>query len=111
VDTVQPDVCYLGGPVRLLQVAAMASKAGLPCVPHSANRSLLMVFTLHLMAAIENVGPYVEYSIEETPWTRELYAPALDVRDGAVQAPDGPGWGVTINPEWLLRAERQESAA
>src|SRR5262249_7406658 len=61
VDVAQPDVCYLGGLTRTLRVARMAAEAGLSVVPHSANLSLVTVFSLHLMAAIPNAGPYVEF--------------------------------------------------
>jgi L-alanine-DL-glutamate epimerase-like enolase superfamily enzyme len=109
VDVVQPDVCYLGGLTRTLAVAAIAAEAGLPCTPHSANLSLVTVFTLHLMGAISGAGPYVEYSIEPDeyyPWQAGLFTPALEVRDGTVTVPDGPGWGVEISPGWLQAAER-----
>jgi len=109
VDVVQPDVCYIGGISRSLRVAAMAAAAGKPVVPHSANLSMVTVFTLHLLAAIPNAGPYLEFSIEDNTWTRGLYAPALEVIDGAVAVPDGAGWGVTISQEWLDGAERQVS--
>jgi L-alanine-DL-glutamate epimerase-like enolase superfamily enzyme len=112
VDVVQPDVCYLGGLTRTLAVAEMARDAGLVCTPHSANLSLVTVFTLHLMAAIPNAGPYVEFSIEPGdyyPWQLGLYEPALEVHDGKVAVPDGPGWGVEISPEWLARAEHRVS--
>ncbi len=109
VDVVQPDVCYVGGLTRALRVAAMAAEAGLACVPHSANRSLLQVFTAHLLAAIPNAAPFMEYSIEKTGWTEGLFAPALAVKDGAVAVPPGPGWGVTVDPGWLEKAERQVS--
>lgn len=105
VDVVQPDVCYVGGLSRALRVAAMAAQAGLPCVPHSANLSLVTVFALHMMGAIPNAGPYVEFSIEPTAWTDGLYSPAFEVRDGCVAIPSGPGWGVSINPAWLAAAE------
>src|SRR4051812_48724719 len=36
VDIVQPDVMYVGGLQRTLQVAAMAAAAGLTCTPHAA---------------------------------------------------------------------------
>ena len=111
-DIVQPDICYVGGLSRALRVAAMANEAGLPCVPHSANLSLVMVFTLHMMGAIENAGPYVEFSIEGLdyyPWQEGLFSPALAVRDGQVQIPAGPGWGVEINPAWLAKANYQLS--
>jgi len=113
VDVAQPDVCYLGGLTRTLRVAQMAAEAGLPVVPHSANLSLVTVFSLHLMAAIPNAGPYVEFSIEPGsyyPWQRGLFDPGLVVADGMVAVPAGPGWGVDIRPEWLARAERRMSA-
>lgn len=111
-DIVQPDICYVGGLTRALRVAAMARDAGLLCVPHSANLSLVTVFTLHMMGAIENAGPYVEFSIEGLdyyPWQAGLFSPALAARDGRVQIPDGPGWGVEINPAWLAQADYQIS--
>ena len=104
VDVAQPDVCYLGGVTRTLRVVAMAQAAGLPVTPHSANLSMVTVFTLHLMGAIENPGPYVEFSIEEAdyyPWQDGIFRPALVVRDGKVRIPDGPGWGIEIEPAWL----------
>ncbi|MCZ6680090.1 MAG: mandelate racemase/muconate lactonizing enzyme family protein [Candidatus Poribacteria bacterium] len=109
VDIVQPDICYIGGLTRALRVAKMAQEAGMPCVPHSANPSMVTVFTLHLMGAIENAGPYVEYSIEPTSWTAGLFAPTLEVHDGKVDIPDGPGWGVEIDSTWLAATDHQMS--
>jgi L-alanine-DL-glutamate epimerase-like enolase superfamily enzyme len=109
VDIVQPDICYVGGLTRALRVADMAAKASLPCTPHSANLSLVTVFTLHLQGAIPNAGPYVEFSIEPASWTDNLFEPVLKVTEGKVPIPNGPGWGVTINKAWLAKAERQVS--
>jgi L-alanine-DL-glutamate epimerase-like enolase superfamily enzyme len=112
VDVVQPDVLYVGGIARALEVAALARGAGLPCTPHSANLSLVTLFTVHLLCAIPNAGPYVELSIEDEtyyPWQAGLYEPALWVDDGLVHVPDGPGWGVELSPAWLDGAARQTS--
>jgi L-alanine-DL-glutamate epimerase-like enolase superfamily enzyme len=51
----------------------------------------------------------MELSIESDPWTESLFTSKLEVRDGQMQVPDGPGWGVTINPEWLDKADYQIS--
>jgi len=67
----------------------MAEERGIPCTPHSANLSLVTLFTLHLMAALPNAGPFVEFTIEPTRWTEELYHPALEVRNGEVAIPEG----------------------
>ena len=113
VDIVQPDVCYVGGLARTLRVAAMAARAGLPCTPHSANLSMVTVFTMHLLRAIPNAGTYLEYSIEGPdyyPWQEGLFVHApYEVRDGHVTVPDEPGWGVEIDPAWLARSRYQVS--
>ncbi len=113
VDIVQPDVCYMGGLARTLRVARMADAAGLPCTPHSANLSMVTLFTMHLLCAIPNAGKYLELSIEGPdyyPWQEGLFVESpYQVRDGKVQLPDGPGWGVEIRPGWLERASYQVS--
>ena len=111
VDIVQPDICYVGGLTRALRVAAMAAEAGLPCVPHSANRSMVTVFTLHMLAAIPNPGAYLEFSIEPNGWTSDLFTPLLEAEDGHVPVPSGPGWGVEIKQDWLEQADYRISEA
>ncbi len=109
VDIVQPDICYVGGLTRAMRVAQMANEAGVPCVPHSANRSMVSIFTLHMLAGIPNAGEYMELSIEPDDWTANLYDPPIEVHEGTVDVPDSPGWGVTVNPSWLATAQRTAS--
>jgi len=108
VDIVQPDVMYMGGMCRTMQVAEMAAAAGLPCTPHSANLSLVTVCTMHLLGAIPNAGKYLELSIEGPdyyPWQQDLFiGDPFAVDAGRVWIPEGPGWGVDINPAWLANA-------
>ncbi|MCC7273561.1 MAG: mandelate racemase/muconate lactonizing enzyme family protein [Alphaproteobacteria bacterium] len=115
VDIIQPDVCYLGGITRSLRVAAMGAAAGLPCTPHSANLSLVTLFTMHLLCAIPNAGKYLEFSIEGPdyyPWQEGLFRKSpYDVRDGKVAISGEPGWGVEIAPEWLARSSYRISEA
>lgn len=113
VDVVQPDVMYMGGICRTLEVARMAAEAGLPCTPHSANLGLVTICTMHLLGAIPNAGEYLELSIEGPdyyPWQQGLFlGDPIAVADGKVQIPTGPGWGVEIDPAWLERATYQLS--
>ena len=115
VDIIQPDVCYMGGMTRTMQVAQMGHAAGLPCTPHSANLGMVTLFTMHLLCAIPNPGKYLEFSIEGTdyyPWQQNLFVRSpYDVDGGHVQVTDAPGWGVEINPEWLQKASYQCSEA
>jgi L-alanine-DL-glutamate epimerase-like enolase superfamily enzyme len=115
VDIVQPDIMYMGGISRTLEVVRMAAAAGLPCTPHSANLSLVTLCTMHLLGAIANAGRYLELSIEGPdyyPWEQDLFlGDPYQVTDGHVSIPAAPGWGVEVNPDWLRRAAYRCSAA
>ena len=53
-----------------------AARRGLPCTPHSANLSMVTLFTMHLLGAIPNAGKYLEFSIEGPdyyPWQEGLF--------------------------------------
>ena len=113
VDVIQPDVCYLGGIARTLEVARMGADAGLPCTPHCANLSLVTLFTMHLLRAIPNAGKYLEFSIEGAdyyPWQYGLFRnDPFRIVDGQATVSDEPGWGVEIEPDWLAAATQQVS--
>ncbi len=113
VDIIQPDVMYMGGLLRTLEVAAMGARAGLPCTPHAANLSLVTMCTMHFLKAIPNAGKYLELSIEGPdyyPWQDGLFlGDPYRVEDGHVTVPDAPGWGVDINPHWLQQAAYSKS--
>lgn len=113
VDIVQPDISYLGGICRTLRVARMAGEAGLQVTPHSANLSLVTLFTMHLLRAIPNAGAYLEFSIEGAdyyPWQYGLYRnDPYEIVDGKATVTDAPGWGVEPDPEWLAKSSYQIS--
>ncbi|MFS4583407.1 mandelate racemase/muconate lactonizing enzyme family protein [Phaeobacter sp. C3_T13_0] len=109
VDIIQPDILYLGGMVRSMEVARLGAVAGLPCTPHCANLSMVTLFTMHMLRAVELPGRYLEFSIEGDdyyPWQRDLFAnDPFVVTNGQVVVSDQPGWGVEINPEWLAKSK------
>ena len=108
VDVIQPDILYMGGINRTLEVAAMGAAAGLPCTPHCANLSMVTLFTMHLLRAIPNAGKYLEFSIEEAdyyPWQYGIFVEdPYRVQDGKLTVTDAPGWGVEVAPEWLAKS-------
>ena len=113
VDVLQPDICYLGGISRSLRVARMAEAAGMPVTPHSANLSMVTLFTMHYLRAIASPGKYLEFSIEGRdyyPWQEGLFVnDPFRVENGHVTVTDAPGWGVEINPDWLEKSLYQMS--
>lgn len=115
VDIIQPDVLYLGGVHRTMLVAGMAAKAGLPCLPHSANLGFATLCSMHILRAIANAGNYLEYSIEgpySQQWADELFDEnPFTITDGTVTVSDAPGWGVTIKKSFIDAANYQVSRA
>lgn len=108
VDILQPDVMYMGGMTRTLEVCRMGAAAGLPVTPHAANLGLVTICTAHLLRAIPNAGKYLEFSIEGPdyyPWQEGLFlGTPFAIEDGAMTVHDAPGWGVEINPAFLETA-------
>lgn len=113
IDIAQPDVMYLGGLHRTLEVCRMAAAAGLPVTPHAANLSLVTMCTMHLLRAIPNAGKYLEFSIEGLdyyPWQHGLFlGDPYKIEDGQATVSDAPGWGIEINPAWLEAASYKVS--
>ena len=124
VDVLQPDIMYMGGLSPTLALASAAARAPVPkrtrsdhhgyiITPHAANLSLVTMCTMHMLTAIPNAGPYLEYAIEGAdyyPWTQDLLRCDLHggdpfaVSDGKVTVTDAPGWGVTVNPAFFDKA-------
>jgi L-alanine-DL-glutamate epimerase-like enolase superfamily enzyme len=108
VDILQPDVMYMGGMLRTLEVCRRGEKAGFKITPHAANLSLVTMCTMHLLRAIPNAGKYLELSIEGLdyyPWQDGLFlGEPYKIVDGKAEVTDAPGWGAEINPKWLDKA-------
>lgn len=113
VDVCQPDLCYLGGVSRTLQVAKIAESGNKPVMFHAANSSLVTLFSLHVMASLPNAGEFCEFNIEPNefhdPSLDNLFQPGLVVNDGAVTLGDRPGWGIAPTENWLEGAVWRES--
>ncbi|MBM4017976.1 MAG: mandelate racemase/muconate lactonizing enzyme family protein [Planctomycetes bacterium] len=104
VDVVQPDVNYNGGFVRTLQVARLAAAAGMPITPHNPATGFREAYVVHFASVVPGAGPFMEYNAAPArpePWL----SPALDVKNGVIQVPPGPGLGLEIDPAYLAKAK------
>ncbi len=103
VDVVQPDLHYFGGFVRCMRVARMAAEAGIPCTLHMGGTGLGYLDALHFMACIPNALEYQEYKGPSgIPVTSDTSS--LEPKDGVVRVPSGPGFGYTIEPDFIRKA-------
>lgn len=113
LDMLQPDVGYIGGFQRAREVADIAAAHGLTCKPHAPNSSLTQVFTMTLASVHPACGGFQEYRAMggDQPWSEAIYLPMPVLKDGALRLPDGPGWGVTLNPDYERTAAHRELRA
>jgi|SRR5450432_359809 len=93
------DVTWCGGLTEARKIAAMADANQLPIAPHTAGGPLLFYATTHLTTASPNV--WIQESCQrfyERDWPAMLENP-IAPRDGAIQVPEEPGFGMKIKPE------------
>jgi L-alanine-DL-glutamate epimerase-like enolase superfamily enzyme len=104
VDIVQPDLHYYGGLIRSTRVARMAAVAGMPTTVHISG-SLGFVYMLHFASYTPDIGPYQEYKRGIQRY-RDWFDPPLEIRDGALIVPTGPGVGIADVRDLINGAER-----
>jgi L-alanine-DL-glutamate epimerase-like enolase superfamily enzyme len=104
VDIVQPDLQYYGGLIRSTRVARMAAIAGMPTTLHISG-GFGFVYMLHFASYTPNISSYQEYKKGVEKYNR-WFDPPLEIRDGTITVPKGPGVGIT-NVEDILKGTRQ----
>lgn len=104
VDIVQPDLHYYGGFIRSMRVARMAHAAGMLCTPHMSGSGLGYLDAAYFAACIPNPVPYTEFKGDsDIPVASD--SSSLKVEHGKVRIPNGPGFGITIEPDFLRKCE------
>jgi len=105
MDIVQPDINYNGGLIRTARVAKMAAGAGMKIVPHNTQTGAASVNILQFASCIPNIGPFMEYSWRRPQQPQNWFTPNFIVKGGSLIVPDGPGFGVEIDPDYLSQAD------
>lgn len=106
VNVLQPDLIYNGGLIRTLRVVKAAVKAGVPITVHNAR----LGFDLLYMAQFSGVLPNVHIEHHARPSSPpKWFTPALKIKDGMMNVPQGPGLGVEIDPAFLRRARKLQT--
>lgn len=96
IDILQPDLTRCGGFTTARKIVHMAERANRLVIPHSWSSDLLTAASLHL-AAFQRRAEFVEFSTSQGPLSRSLVREPLQMKDGYLTVPDGPGLGVEVN--------------
>ena len=104
VSYVRPDLCLCGGLSGSKKVAAMAEANHVKVIPHNPLSPVSTATCVQLDACIPNFA-LQEYTGEDQPPKSELFVESLEMIDGYLKVPEGPGLGIEINEEALSMPE------
>jgi L-alanine-DL-glutamate epimerase-like enolase superfamily enzyme len=103
IDIVQPDNYYFGGLIRSMKVALMADAFGKTIVPHMSGGGLGFLYDIQFVSAVPNAGLHHEFKGLNTNVPYECATSPLNVVDGKIKVPTGPGFGVVIDPDFIKK--------
>jgi len=111
LDIMQPDVGKWGGVSDNTAIARRALARGRTYCPHWLAGGLGLLHSANILAAVGGDG-LLEMDVNANPLREAVIGEALEVEDGQVRLPDGPGLGVEIDLEAMAgwRVSSQEFA-
>ena len=110
LDVVLPDVCHTGI-LQAKKIAGLAEAYHLPLAPHNPNSPLSTIISAHFCASIPNFLALEFMSDEYEPvWRDRITTPSVGslVKNGHLELPTGPGWGVEMNEDEMAKHPYQE---
>lgn len=105
IDVVQPDNYYFGGMIRSVKVARMAEAVGKTFIPHMSGGGLGYIYNSHIVSVCANAGLHHEFKGFRTHVPFECPTSPLNVVNGKIKVPTGPGSGVIIDPDFIRKHE------
>ncbi len=110
VDILQIDICSAGGLTEAKRVATLASTYGVEIVPHTWGTGIAFHAAMHFIANLEPIpgrlmSPdfYIEYDRTENGIREALTSPPIDMQEGYIKVPTGPGLGIEVNEEAIQK--------
>ncbi len=101
---VRPDLCLCGGLSGCKKVSAMAEAHHVKVIPHNPLSPVSTAACVQLDACIPNFA-LQEYTGESEPPKSDLLVNPLELVDGYLTVPEGPGLGIELNEAALSQPE------
>lgn len=97
LDIIQPDLARCGGLTEGKKIAYMAYDRHKRIVPHAFKTGILVAASTHFAASIPN-GFLIEYTVSDSPLSRDLVHVPITFKDGYVEVPtDRAGLGIEVD--------------
>lgn len=114
VDILQPDAAGVGGLSEARRLLTLCDVHDVRCVPHIWGTDVALAAGLHYHAIIPPSPPAfetepapLEFDQSDNPMRAALLKEPIQLQNGSVDIPQGPGLGIEINPDALEQFRRQ----
>ena len=97
VSVVQPDLAHCNGFLEAYKIAALADAFSGFLAPHGPMSPVLTVISAHLDAVAPNF--LIQERLFLNDWRNEVITEPLQVKEGFLDLPQKPGWGIELNEE------------
>lgn len=101
---VQPDLHYYGGYIRATRVARMAAAVNMPITTHISSGNTGFADMANFFSFTPNMGKFQELKTG-IEGTGPLFDPPVIVKDGYINVPTAPGFGMVHTEELLKEAK------
>jgi len=101
VNIVQPDISQCGGLLEVKKIASTAESLSIMVAPHNVGGIIATAANIHLMATLRNGKILEHFNDFSDSFVKDVGSPYPEVVDGYFNLPEGPGWGVTVNIDFL----------
>ncbi len=96
-DIVMPDVKYVGGPIKMLEIANFINMYGAEFSPHNPSGPICHAHSIQVCSVIDT-PVILEHQFDETPFFNILVSNNLpQIKNGKISLRDKPGIGVQID--------------
>ena len=102
VDVIQPDLSRCGGFTAARKIVHLADLYNRLCIPHSWTSDLLTAASLHLNAFMRR-SAFQEFNVTVGPLSRELCLNPIQLENGMLRVPEGPGLGVEVDESVIAK--------
>ena len=106
-DIIQPDITHFGGILNVKKLAAWAEAYYILVAPHNVGGPVSTAAALHLAAVTPNFKIQEHFNDFGEAYVKQAAPGNPEVIDGYFALPQGPGLGITLNPDVIHAHPRQ----
>ena len=104
---IQPDLNQCGGLLETKKICSTAETYSIMAAPHNVGGVITTVASLHLMVGLRNAKILEHFNDFVDSEVKTCASPYPEVVDGHFSVPQGPGWGVELNEDFLKESQRK----